>query len=117
MMMMMDLLFGALGHALIHKWLLLTDPDDAASGPKGYLKVSVMVLGPGDEPIVRIEFSLLLMDGERSCVEIAKGRHGRQMRYRIVSRSTSPPLPASLYCCIGICYALPGFNFSPLRSQ
>ena len=36
----------------MHKWLLLTDPNDAQAGPRGYLKMSVMVLGPGDEPVV-----------------------------------------------------------------
>ena len=39
-------------HAFIHKWLLLTDPYDAAGGSKGYLKISVNVIGPGDEPKV-----------------------------------------------------------------
>ncbi|XP_062502177.1 myoferlin-like isoform X2 [Corticium candelabrum] len=39
------------GHCFVHKWLLLTDPNDAQAGPRGYLKMSVMVLGPGDEPV------------------------------------------------------------------
>jgi len=30
----------------------LTDPFDGAGGVKGYLKISVNVLGPGDEPKV-----------------------------------------------------------------
>ncbi|KXJ28708.1 Myoferlin [Exaiptasia diaphana] len=36
-------------HSVIRRWLLLTDPEDIMAGPKGYLKVTVMVLGPGDE--------------------------------------------------------------------
>ncbi|XP_020856833.1 dysferlin isoform X8 [Phascolarctos cinereus] len=36
-------------HAYLRKWLLLSDPDDFTAGAKGYLKVSVFVLGPGDE--------------------------------------------------------------------
>ncbi|NWI12593.1 DYSF protein, partial [Crypturellus soui] len=36
-------------HALLRKWLLLSDPEDLSAGAKGYLKVSVFVLGPGDE--------------------------------------------------------------------
>uniref|UniRef100_UPI00358F149C dysferlin isoform X2 n=1 Tax=Myxine glutinosa TaxID=7769 RepID=UPI00358F149C len=36
-------------HAFIRKWVLLTDPDSMTSGPKGYLKVSLIVLGSGDE--------------------------------------------------------------------
>uniref|UniRef100_A0AAY4D2T6 C2 domain-containing protein n=1 Tax=Denticeps clupeoides TaxID=299321 RepID=A0AAY4D2T6_9TELE len=39
-------------HAILRKWLLLSDPDDPASGAKGYLKVSVMIVGTGDEPPV-----------------------------------------------------------------
>lgn len=42
----------------MRKWLLLSDPDDAGSGAKGYLKVSVIVLGTGDEPPVGRKFSL-----------------------------------------------------------
>ncbi|XP_076439100.1 myoferlin-like [Babylonia areolata] len=36
-------------HALLNKWLLLADPEDAMAGAKGYLKISIVVLGPGDE--------------------------------------------------------------------
>ncbi|XP_051002362.1 myoferlin [Acomys russatus] len=38
------------GHAIMRKWLLLNDPEDASSGAKGYMKVSMFVLGTGDEP-------------------------------------------------------------------
>ncbi|XP_059957940.1 myoferlin isoform X2 [Mesoplodon densirostris] len=38
------------GHAVMRKWLLLNDPEDTSSGAKGYLKVSMFVLGTGDEP-------------------------------------------------------------------
>ncbi|XP_049620337.1 myoferlin [Suncus etruscus] len=38
------------GHAVMRKWLLLNDPEDANSATKGYLKVSMFVLGTGDEP-------------------------------------------------------------------
>ncbi|KAM9365202.1 myoferlin isoform 2-T2 [Pholidichthys leucotaenia] len=37
-------------HAIMRKWLLLNDPDDSSSGPRGYLKVSIIVVGTGDEP-------------------------------------------------------------------
>ncbi|MGH0134571.1 UNVERIFIED_CONTAM: hypothetical protein FKN15_031042 [Acipenser sinensis] len=36
-------------HAFLRKWLLLSDPDDISAGVKGYLKVSLCVLGVGDE--------------------------------------------------------------------
>ncbi|KAM7381891.1 hypothetical protein PAMA_012647 [Pampus argenteus] len=39
-------------HCVMRKWLLLNDPDDASSGAKGYLKVSLFVVGAGDEPPV-----------------------------------------------------------------
>ncbi|KAF5404171.1 hypothetical protein PHET_02557 [Paragonimus heterotremus] len=43
-------------HSLINKWLLLCDPDDPMSGAKGYLKVSVVILGPGDDaPSMKVD--------------------------------------------------------------
>ncbi|NXL57423.1 MYOF protein, partial [Chordeiles acutipennis] len=39
-------------HAVMRKWLLLSDPEDTNSGAKGYMKVSIFVLGTGDEPPV-----------------------------------------------------------------
>ncbi len=40
-------------HSLRSKWLLLSDSEDYSAGAKGYLKVSVNVLGPGDEvPVI-----------------------------------------------------------------
>ena len=41
-------------HSINRKWLLLSDEDDRMAGSKGYLKVSVNILGPGDEAPVRI---------------------------------------------------------------
>lgn len=41
-----------LGHAVMRKWLLLSNPEDTNSGAKGYIKVSMFVLGTGDEPPV-----------------------------------------------------------------
>ncbi|RXM99855.1 Myoferlin [Acipenser ruthenus] len=37
------------GHTVMRKWLLLNDPDDSTSGAKGYLKVSMFIVGTGDE--------------------------------------------------------------------
>lgn len=39
-------------HCVMRKWLLLNDPDDSSSGAKGYLKVSLFVVGTGDDPPV-----------------------------------------------------------------
>ncbi|XP_076380507.1 otoferlin isoform X2 [Megalopta genalis] len=59
-------------HQFYHKWALLTDPDDVAGGPKGYLKCDVSVIGKGDTVKVPpksekdeddIEGNLLLPDG------------------------------------------------------
>ncbi|XP_030610233.1 myoferlin-like isoform X2 [Archocentrus centrarchus] len=60
-------------HCVMRKWLLLNDPDDSSSGAKGYLKVSLFVIGTGDEPPVEtresnddrddIESNLLLPAG------------------------------------------------------
>uniref|UniRef100_A0A671PIH2 Myoferlin-like n=1 Tax=Sinocyclocheilus anshuiensis TaxID=1608454 RepID=A0A671PIH2_9TELE len=61
------------GHAIMRKWLLLSDPDDSISGARGYLKVSMFIVGTGDEPPVEkreaneeqddIESNLLLPAG------------------------------------------------------
>ncbi|ROL41004.1 Myoferlin [Anabarilius grahami] len=37
-------------HCIMKKWVLLSDPDDSSSGAKGYIKVSMFVVGTGDEP-------------------------------------------------------------------
>lgn len=39
---------GHLDHQFYHKWALLTDPDDFLSGPKGYLKCDIGIIGKGD---------------------------------------------------------------------
>ncbi|EDO36866.1 predicted protein, partial [Nematostella vectensis] len=41
--------FDQQDHMVNRKWVLLTDPEDKMEGAKGYLKVTVIVLGPGDE--------------------------------------------------------------------
>lgn len=38
-------------HTVLNKWLLLSDPEEQA-GVRGYLKVSIAILGPGDEAMV-----------------------------------------------------------------
>lgn len=52
----------------MRKWLLLSDPDDSNSGASGYLKVSIFVVGTGDEPPVRapsfLPSSFFLLDTE-----------------------------------------------------
>lgn len=39
-------------HELYRKWVILTDTTDATEGVKGYLRVTINVLGPGDRPPV-----------------------------------------------------------------
>ncbi|XP_077992044.1 myoferlin-like isoform X14 [Glandiceps talaboti] len=36
-------------HCFLNKWLLLTGTDEAQAGVKGYIKISICVLGAGDE--------------------------------------------------------------------
>ncbi|KAG7462453.1 hypothetical protein MATL_G00185020 [Megalops atlanticus] len=60
-------------HCILRKWLLLSDPDDSSCGARGYLKVSVMIMGTGDDPLMErkesddeqddIESNLLLPAG------------------------------------------------------
>ncbi|XP_064605842.1 otoferlin-like [Liolophura sinensis] len=40
--------YSAPDHQFYHKWAVLTDPDDLNSGPKGYLKCDIAVIGKGD---------------------------------------------------------------------
>lgn len=40
--------FSHSDHLFYHKWALLSDPDDFLSGPKGYLKCDVGIIGKGD---------------------------------------------------------------------
>jgi len=37
------------GHSYMHKWVMLTDPANRSKGVQGYIKISISVLGPGDE--------------------------------------------------------------------
>jgi hypothetical protein len=46
-------IYSQIKHSISRKWLLLSNEDDRMTGAKGYLKVSVNILGPGDEPPVR----------------------------------------------------------------
>ncbi|KAK3919848.1 Otoferlin, partial [Frankliniella fusca] len=64
--------YDAPDHQFYHKWALLTDPDDIAAGPKGYLKCDISVIGKGDTVKIPpksekdeddIEANLLLPDG------------------------------------------------------
>jgi dysferlin len=62
-------------HTFHHKWLLLTDADDPSLGAKGFLKATLSVLGPDDDPVtsnyevspdyVDIESNLLRPSGVR----------------------------------------------------
>ncbi|XP_031628335.1 otoferlin isoform X2 [Contarinia nasturtii] len=64
--------YDAKDHQFYHKWALLTDPDDFISGPKGYLKCDIGIIGKGDTVKMQlksekdhddIEANLLLPDG------------------------------------------------------
>ena len=50
-MFKMDIAFvnSQIKRSIHRKWLLLSDENDPMTGAKGYLKVSVNILGPGDE--------------------------------------------------------------------
>jgi hypothetical protein len=62
-------------HAIIHKWLLLVDPQEMSMSAKGYLKVSIIVVVPGgktkhspsimDPDLTDIESNLLRPSGAR----------------------------------------------------
>lgn len=46
-------------HAYLNKWLLLSDEEAEMAGAKGYLKMCICVVGPGDDPPV---FCFVLRD-------------------------------------------------------
>ncbi|XP_063692173.1 myoferlin-like isoform X7 [Bolinopsis microptera] len=45
----LGLVYESADHQFVHKWVLLTDPEDKESGAKGYVKISISILGPGDK--------------------------------------------------------------------
>lgn len=67
----------------MRKWLLLSDADDPSSGARGYLKVTIIVLGTGDEPPVSLQsdspLSSLLLQHHNNipCCPILLGREER----------------------------------------
>uniref|UniRef100_A0A8D2LV97 Dysferlin n=1 Tax=Varanus komodoensis TaxID=61221 RepID=A0A8D2LV97_VARKO len=67
-------------HAFVRKWLLLSDPEDFSAGARGYLKVSLYVLGPGDEvaPSPSREAAVHLAEAARprGCGESPADPHG-----------------------------------------
>uniref|UniRef100_A0A8B9G3E4 Myoferlin n=1 Tax=Amazona collaria TaxID=241587 RepID=A0A8B9G3E4_9PSIT len=62
-----------LGHAVMRKWLLLSDPEDTNSGAKGYMKVSMFVLGTGDEPPVKTDPLFCVIDDVESNLLLPAG--------------------------------------------
>nr|XP_060643362.1 fer-1-like protein 5 [Anolis sagrei ordinatus] len=44
----MGLVYNSPGHALLSRWLTLYDPNNLNAGLRGYVKVNLCVLGPGD---------------------------------------------------------------------
>lgn len=49
-------------HQFYHKWAMLTDPDDINSGPKGYLKCDLAVVGKGDNIKVSQDFKTIRLN-------------------------------------------------------
>ena len=58
-------------HSIYRKWLLLSNDDDHMAGAKGFLKVSVNILGPGDEAPVNI-LHLIFVEREREKIDICR---------------------------------------------
>nr|CDS32028.1 myoferlin [Hymenolepis microstoma] len=54
-------------HAIMHKWLLLGEPEDPQAGSKGYLKMAIVILGPGDEAPYLIYWCLQAEHSQRKC--------------------------------------------------
>ena len=69
----MALIYSETKHSINRKWLLLSNDGDRMTGAKGYLKVSVNILGPGDEAPVNHSLALIFCSrhsfflGSRQC--------------------------------------------------
>ena len=48
------LIYDEQRHCLLNKWILLHVPDDTLAGATGYVKISAVLLGPGDVAPVSI---------------------------------------------------------------
>jgi len=48
----LSVVYFQLNHEVYQGWLTLVDPTDEREGIMGYLKVSISLCGPGDEPVV-----------------------------------------------------------------
>lgn len=68
-------------HNIANKWLLLSNADDANAGAKGYLLVSMGVLGSGDEAPVS-SFKHL----SYSVYQLLESVEGRPLQYNIWQR-------------------------------
>ena len=44
------IVYDEVDHGFVQRWLLLTNMSDPSAGPKGYLKLSLQLIGPGDSP-------------------------------------------------------------------
>ncbi|XP_041424830.1 myoferlin-like [Xenopus laevis] len=60
------------GHAIMRKWVVLSNPKDTGLSTRGYLKISLFILGRGDQPLTEttghhedddVENNLLLTSG------------------------------------------------------
>ena len=56
----MALIYSEMKHSINRKWLLLSNDGDRMTGAKGYLKVSVNILGPGDEAPVNHSSDMII---------------------------------------------------------
>ncbi len=57
-------IYDEANHSLTRKWLLLSDTGDQVTSAKGYLKISVNILGPGDEIPVSCSVEIIILFGD-----------------------------------------------------
>ncbi|CAI2384461.1 unnamed protein product [Moneuplotes crassus] len=82
-------------HELYRKWVILTDTTDATEGVKGYLRVTINVLGPGDRPPVHNEMKDLKSKGDDGENNIFSPGHvekrGMLMKMNLYKAEHLPP--------------------------
>ena len=87
-------------HALINKWLLLTNPAEASDGAKGFLKICAAVIGPRDDAPVCI-YTVVTANphlASRNTVTRWKVWESTNPRESVFVANTWQHLPHLLFC-------------------
>ena len=92
-----SIIYSLIGHELHETWLVLTDVTDEFEGPQGFAKVSVSVLGPGDEAVEHPPTELGQHDDLTKCLMPPKlDQNGVLVHFYVVKGQHLPQMDSSL---------------------